>query len=188
MRQFCDISSRSAARSQFGARRVILIHRRFRVSNSIQTQNSRRAQSNRKSGAFPHPPTPQAPDLFAYKKTPALNTGVFFYAAFNLTKQGVYFLDGPRRREAARCHCWSANWWPFCLAALRITTTIPRAENHLLIRGTPSLGRFPVEMMRRTVTAVLLALVLTAEPGAQADEPKVITLSCNGTLTPKVRH
>jgi hypothetical protein len=29
---------------------------------------------------------------------------------------------------------------------------------------------------------------LTAEPGAQADEPKVITLSCNGTLTPKVRH
>jgi hypothetical protein len=40
-------------------------------------------------------------------------------------------------------------------------------------------------MMRRTVTAVLLALVLTAEPGAQADEPKVITLSCNGTLTPK---
>ena len=47
------------------------------------------------------------------------------------------------------------------------------------------LGTTPVEMMRRTVTAVLLALVLTAEPGAQADEPKVITLSCNGTLTPK---
>ena len=28
-------------------------------------------------------------DLFAYKKTPALNAGVFVYAAFNLTEQGV---------------------------------------------------------------------------------------------------
>jgi len=75
-------SSTSAARSQSGARRVIpLIHRRFRVSNSIQIQNSRPVQSNHKSGAAPSPPTPLAPDLFAYKKTPALNAGVFFYAA-----------------------------------------------------------------------------------------------------------
>ncbi|HEY2838464.1 MAG TPA: hypothetical protein VGJ26_04920 [Pirellulales bacterium] len=39
-------------------------------------------------------------------------------------------------------------------------------------------------MMRQTVTAVLLALVLIAERQAAADnEPKVITLSCDGTLT-----
>jgi hypothetical protein len=37
------IGAAITARSQFGARRVIpLIHRRFRVSNSIQIQNSRR--------------------------------------------------------------------------------------------------------------------------------------------------
>jgi len=36
------IGAAITARSQFGARRVIpLIHRRFRVSNSIQIQNSR---------------------------------------------------------------------------------------------------------------------------------------------------
>ena len=63
-----NVRRNPSLRSQFGARRVIpLIHRRFRVSNSIQIQNSRRAQSNHMSGAFP--PTPLAPDLFAYKRS-----------------------------------------------------------------------------------------------------------------------
>jgi hypothetical protein len=46
-----------------------LIHRQFRVSYFIQTQNSRLTQSDGVLGAFPHPPTPhQAPGLSAYQK------------------------------------------------------------------------------------------------------------------------
>ena len=37
--------------------------------------------------------------------------------------------------------------------------------------------------MRLTVTAVLFALLLVTEQGARATETKVITLSCDGTLT-----
>jgi len=49
-----------------------------RVSNSIQIQNSRRPKVITSRALSPIPPTPLAPDLFAYKKTPALNAGVFF--------------------------------------------------------------------------------------------------------------
>jgi hypothetical protein len=47
------IGAAITARSQFGARRVIpLIHRRFRVSNSIQIQNSRRPKVSTCRGAI----------------------------------------------------------------------------------------------------------------------------------------
>jgi hypothetical protein len=80
----------SAPRSQFGARRVIpLIHRRFRVSNSIQIQNSRRPKiiTRRALSAIPRPPSAR---FVCVKKDPS-PAGVFFmrlglaqYAAFRL--------------------------------------------------------------------------------------------------------
>jgi len=75
----------------------------FRVSNSIQIQNSRRAKLTTSRALSPIPRHPQAPDLFAYKKTPALNAGVFFmrlelaqYAAFRLVPAAW---RAPRRFE-----------------------------------------------------------------------------------------
>jgi hypothetical protein len=66
------------------------------------------------SGAFPHPPTPLAPDLFAYKnifrtrglkpqQPPALMLGSFL-CSFQFDKAGVQFLDSPGRREAVWAH------------------------------------------------------------------------------------
>jgi hypothetical protein len=71
-------SPRFTARLQFGAGRVILlIHGRFRMSNSIQIQNSRRAQTKRVSGALPHPPNPQSARCVCAKR-PQFCWGLFY--------------------------------------------------------------------------------------------------------------
>ena len=59
MRFSPTIGAAITARSQFGARRVIpLVHRRFRVSNSIQIQNSRRPKLTMSRALSPTPRHP----------------------------------------------------------------------------------------------------------------------------------
>jgi hypothetical protein len=77
-------SPRFAALSQFDARRVIpLIHRRFRMSNSIQIQNRRRPKVTT-SRALPHPPDTPSARFVCVQKDPSPKCWGLFYAAFNL--------------------------------------------------------------------------------------------------------
>jgi hypothetical protein len=84
-------SPQSAALSQFDRRVIPLIRRRFRVSNSIQIQNSRRPKVTTCRALSPSPDTHSA-RFVCVKKIPAPNAGVFFMrlglASANVRFQG----------------------------------------------------------------------------------------------------